>query len=199
MPLPESSELHPLCHRHVHDVRNHCAAIDLDATLLGELSEDPEMVRLAEKFQRQAARIGLELKLFLAKLEPEPRVPMAPAEIIQLWRSGLEPFGASQGVSWPDHLPDSAVLVERNLVMLVLADLILRVRDRNSAAALIVRCQPIPGGLTLEIRLAPGLPFPLDYLRELEAVLGPRGMGVQWAEGNPQEGLGILLSLENAA
>ncbi len=54
-------------HQHVHDVRNHLFGLDLDVTLISELSADPEITRAAARLRGHLAELEETVQNLLAR------------------------------------------------------------------------------------------------------------------------------------
>jgi hypothetical protein len=177
MPLPDPELMYRLVRRHTHDLRNHCSGIDLDATLLGELSTDPEVAAMALRLKRQVARIESDIKFLLLKLEESNPVTVSVGDLLQLWRMKLQPLTTdTPPIAWPD-ISGPSVTLDSRLVVQVLCDLTLRAWDRNPALPMEVQVRRIPEQVVIELIQTPdGFQAPVEYLNDTAALLMARGL-----------------------
>ena len=178
MPLPPQENMLKFVRRHAHDVRNHCSGIDLDATLLAELSEDPEIMAIATRLKKQVARIELDLKLLLLKMEEPRPVTITVGDLIQLWRMKLQPVpGARGSVNWPEVSAGTPITLDTRLTVQALCDLALRAWDGDPSASLEVMVRSEAGRVLLDVIHPPGGPQPAaNFVEEMAAVLALGGL-----------------------
>lgn len=198
MSLPEPDLMYRLIRRLTHDVRNHCSGIDLDATLLGELSEDPEMSAMALRLKRQVARIESDIRFLLLKLEASHPVTVSVGDLLQLWRMKLPSAAESPSIIWPDATGPS-VTVDSRLVVQVLCDLTLRAWERNPGLAMEVEVRVNPHQVVIELIQSPeGLAGPADYLNDTAALLAARGLQLSSSEDPSKKAMVICLAIPAA-
>lgn len=169
--------------RHAHDVRNHCSGIDLDAMLLVELSDDPELSAMALRLKKQVARIELDLKLLLLKMEEPRAVTLTVGDLLQLWRMKITPLSNGIGsIVFPEKDGETPIALDSKLTLQALCDLTLRTWDRHPGAALEVTTRITPQLVMLDlIHPAQGLAPKTDLMEEMAAVLAVSGLRLHCA------------------
>lgn len=183
MPLPASETMVKFVRRHAHDVRNHCSGIDLDASLLAELSDDAEITAMAGRLKKQVARIELDLKLLLLKIEEPRPVTITTADLVQLWRMKLEPVSVGAGsILWPEASAGIPITLDTKLTVQALCELAVRSWDRHPVAALEVAMRIKPEQVMLDLIQPPdGLQPAADFIEEMAAVLAVGGLQLSTA------------------
>lgn len=164
--------------RHAHDIRNHCSGIDLDATLVAELSEDVEMSAAAVRLQKQVARIEADLKLLLVKLEKPNPVSLTVTDLLQLWKLklGTLEHGAI-AVIWPPEGTFPPIMLDPRVVLPLLCDLAFRLSQpqRGDSLEITVRQEDFRIRFSV-ITTMDHLPLPQDYMEEAETLLEAGGI-----------------------
>ncbi|MES2466452.1 MAG: hypothetical protein V4675_04050 [Verrucomicrobiota bacterium] len=177
MPDHAPELIYRLIRRHTHDLRNHCSGIGLAATLLEELSEDPEVTATAHRLKRQVALIEFDIKLLLLTLENPCPVTVSVSDLLQFWRMKLQSLGEeSLAITWPEAC-EASVALDSRLVVQVLSDLTLRAGARNPGLCLevVVRLHPQMVVIDL-VEPREGLKPPADYVNDSAAILAERGL-----------------------
>lgn len=183
--------------RHAHDVRNHCSGIDLDAILLMELSDDQEIRASAQRLKKYVARIELDLKLLLLKLEEPRAVTLTVGDLLQLWRMRITPLSAGMGsIVFPERGGETPIALDTKLTLQALCDLTLRTWDSHPGAALEVTTRLEPPLVMLDLIHPPqGLQPSRDLMEEMAAVLAVSGLRLHSALDPARERWVITLAI----
>lgn len=177
MPLSDSSALYKLFQRLAHDVRNHCSAIDLDATLLPELSDDPQVAAVAGRVRKQVARIEADLKLLLLKLEDPRPITLTVDDLLQIWRMKLKPLAAgTAAVIWPEVPAGASITLDSRLTVQVLSSFCAWTWDRQPGSKIEVAVRAEPSRVIIDLILPQGSEPPADYVMETAEVMAVGGL-----------------------
>ena len=182
MIFPDPDLIIKLLRRHAHDVRNHCSGLDLDAALLAEISDNPEILALASRLKNQVSRIETGLKAILLKVEDARPVTVTTGDLLQMWQhrvSGLT--GVADVVEWPGTVDAVPILLDSRLVIQVLTELTLKACSRNRGVPVKVVVNVSPHSVAFSLCEPISAILPEDYMEETARVLTPRGAQLQWA------------------
>lgn len=108
-----------------HDLRNTLNGMDLDLTLLGEASDDPQILETTKRLQATAAEIGRQVQGLIAKFGIESPFEIPVIQIAERWKVDMEQLEASPTVEWNIESTDELVYTEAGLVRNLLWEMIL--------------------------------------------------------------------------
>lgn len=179
-PTPQispSGDLALIVRRHAHDVRNHLNGLELNATLLGELVEDPDAADTVAQMRRILTQLEENIKSLLIRFDEPRPVMVAAGDLLQLWKMQVRRFeGPEQQLQWPESQVTQSLEVDAKAVVSVLCELTLAAWKRGNG-------QPLQAGLTVadeEVTVSlsePGqrLPFPQDLASATGRFIGLHG------------------------
>lgn len=147
--------------------------MNLDATLLGDLSDDPDITAIADRLKTQVAKIEFDLKLLLLKMEEPRPVTLTVGDLLQLWRMKLKPLSLGAGsMIWPEAGGETPITLDTRLTIQALCDITLRAWDLHPGVSLEVKLHKEPERVRLDLILPPQrIPLAADFLEEMAAVL----------------------------
>jgi len=161
-----------LVRKHAHDVRNHLNAIELGATLIGEIGgEDPDIDATVKQIQQQLTQTEAALKSLVMKFAapgPSPG-PVPAAGLLEFSKQRLDAESASiQTIEWPAEVDGTCLLaVDMEPLAPLFCELILAAVRRSSGKPLKISLLPEPSAVLLELREAPqNSPPPAETLEE---------------------------------
>lgn len=158
------ADLALIVRRHAHDVRNHLNGLELNATLLGELVEDPDAAETVGQMRRILAQLEENIKSLLIRFDEPRPVMVAAGDLLQLWRMQVRRFeGTDQQLMWPDVQISQSLEVDAKAVVSVLCELTLAAWKRGNGQPLQAGLKLVEGEVTVSLS-EPGqrLPFPQD-------------------------------------
>ncbi|MDB6069944.1 MAG: hypothetical protein JWL81_1115 [Verrucomicrobiales bacterium] len=158
------SDLALIVRRHAHDVRNHLNGLELNATLLGELVEDPDAAETVAQMRRILSQLEENIKSLLIRFDEPRPVMVAAGDLLQLWRMQVRRFeGSEHHLLWPDVQAGQSLEVDAKAVVSVLCELTLAAWKRGNGQPLQAGLNCTDGEVTVSLS-EPGqrMPFPQD-------------------------------------
>ena len=183
MPFSDPALIIKLLRRHVHDVRNHCSGLDLDASLLAEISDDPETVALAARLKNQVSRIESDLKAILLKVDDSRPIAVTTGDLLQIWKLRVSKLaGAEDLIEWPGSSGSTPVFLDSRLVVQVLTELTIKACSRNRGVAVRIVVDASPEGVSFQLCEPINTILPFDYLEETAMLLSSKDAKLSWSQ-----------------
>ncbi len=174
---PDREVLFKMVHRHAHDIRNCFGGLDLEATLIGELSGDPEVEASVDRIKSHLKMMDGYVKTLLMMFDSPRPVVVTAGDLLQLWRLKLGNYQSSnQIIEWPAGHELMPISVDTRAVVHVLCNLTLAAWQRAPGSPLLATLEVAEGNLVLGLTEGfPGNPLPQHILCEAEGLIGRQG------------------------
>lgn len=179
----QTAALDKIIRRHAHDIRNHCAGIDLEAALVAELSDDPEVMAASVRLNKQVARIEADLKLLLLKLETPQPVCITVADLLHLLKLKVGKLhGGAIPITWPAAETFPPIMLDPRVLLPLLCDLLFRLSEARPGEPLGITVREAGDRIRIGVMATMDyLPVPQDYLDEMRTMLEAGGIPVESA------------------
>lgn len=134
---PEEKCLEQIIRHHAHEVRNHLNGLELEATLLAELSTDANVLESLVRTRAELSHLGAAVKSLVFKFaEPQP-IHLRADDLLQLWKFQIGPWeDVDHKISWLAPLDSPEVRLDAHAIVSVLRALVMAAWTRSPGAAL---------------------------------------------------------------
>jgi hypothetical protein len=112
--------------QHTHDVRNHLNALELEASLMADLVQDPEAVECLGRIRSQLRTLAANLRSLSSKFQ-DPKVlpgPISASELFDIWKEQWAALEERPQMEWKNELEAQSIDVDAGAVAGVFAELL---------------------------------------------------------------------------
>jgi signal transduction histidine kinase len=136
-----------------HEVRNGLNSLDLEISLLRELTTDPESEACAARSREQVRKLANQLRTLSALFQsPQPmKARIAARELLQVWREQHAALAKSLAIRWVDELEEAEVSVDEAMMASVFRELLLNAATFAPAGPLIITGRRTENAVVFEV------------------------------------------------
>lgn len=113
-------------HRHVHDVRNHLNGVEMETSLLEDLSLDPMARDALARLRSEAKQVEAEMRSLHIRFAAPHRSSFAVIDLFNLWKSRCMALTPKASIEWECDSDEHQIEVDGRMVADALSEQLLR-------------------------------------------------------------------------